>query len=197
MTQNNSQKQGENHMLATMQEARNDRPTRWFIVASHPRKEFDAMHWIIGRGMDAYVPIVRAIQRRARGKTAAVLEPMFRNYLFVGDPMDGKRDLIPNLPCVMRVLEATGSNGRWATLRDSVVQAIFQQEMHERFAMPPEPKKRITFKPGAMLRIVDGKFVGFAARFDRLASRDRIVVLHNLLGCEVKTTLDQAQVVAA
>lgn len=170
------------------------RPKAWFVVASEPRCEFKAKHWIIGKGIHAYVPIVRAIKRRARGKTAAVLEPMFRNYLFVGDPEDGRRDLIPHLPCVMKVLEL---NGRWATLADAVVLAIFQQEMLERFAMPPEPKKRHEFKPNAMLRIIDGQFKGFEARFDCLASKDRISILMWLLGREVKTTLNVDQVVAA
>jgi transcription antitermination factor NusG len=180
-------------MLAKTMES-DFRPAHWFIVVSEPRAEFKAMQWIIGRGIHAYVPVVRAIQRRARGKTASILEPMFRNYLFVGDPENGKRDLIPHLPCVMKVLE---SNGRWATLSDRAVQLIFQQEMTERFAMPPEPKKAKQFKPKEALKIIDGQFAGFNCRFDRLATKNRIEVLHWLLGREVRTTLHADQVAAA
>lgn len=188
----NQQKQGE-YMLAVMHPD-DIRPKHWFIVVSEPRAEFKAAHWITGRGIHAYVPIVRAIQRRARGKTAAILEPMFRNYIFVGDPADNRRDLIPHLPCVMKVLER---NGRWATLSDFVVMAIFQQEMMERFAMPPEPKKAKKFKPNEALKIIDGQFAGFNCRFDRLATKNRIEVLHWLLGREVRTTLHADQVAAA
>lgn len=173
------------------------RPTHWFIVASEPRAEFKAMHWIIGRGIHAYVPVVRAIQRRARGKTVAILEPMFRSYLFVGDTGDERRDLIPHLPGVMNVMKGTGSDGRWATLSDFVIQAIFQQEMTERFAMPPEPKKAKQFKPNEALKIINGQFAGFNCRFDRLATKNRIEVLHYLLGREVRTTLHADQVAAA
>jgi len=184
-------------MLARTQDQPNNRPKHWFIVVSEPRAEFKAAHWITGRGIHTYVPIVRAIQRRARGKAAAVLEPMFRNYLFVGDPADKRRDLIPNLPCVMKVIKSTDDSGRWATLSDKVVLAIFQQEMMERFAMPPEPKKRLNLKPGDMIKIVDGQFMGFEGRFDRLASKDRISILFWLLGREVRMTLSADQVVAA
>ena len=173
------------------------RPKSWFIVVSEPRCEFKASHWITGRGIHTYVPIVRAIQRRARGKTAAILEPMFRNYLFVGDPADGRRDLIPNLPCVMKVLKSTDGSGRWATLKDATILKIFQQEMTERFAMPPEPKKAKQFKPNEALKIVDGQFAGFNCRFDRLASKDRISILFWLLGREVRMTLSADQVAAA
>ena len=181
-------------MLARTQEQPNARPKHWFIVTSEPRSEFKAAHWITGNGIQAYVPVVRAIQRRARGKIANVLEPMFRNYLFVADPEDGRRDMIPHLPCVMRMLE---SNGKWATLSDAAVLKIFQQEMMERFAMPQEAEKRHVFKPGDMVLITDGQFKGFQGRFDRLATKDRLVVLHWLLGCEVKTTLKADQVAAA
>src|ERR1035437_7423940 len=184
-------------MLAKTQVQPIDRPKHWFIVASEPRAEFKAMHLIIGRGIHAYVPVVRAIQRRARGKTVAILEPMFRSYLFVGDTDDWRRDLIPNLPCLMKVLESTGGNGRWATLSDYVIQAIFQQEMTERFAMPPEPKKAKVFKQNEALKIINGQFAGFNCRFDRLATKDRIEVLHWLLGREVRTTLRADQVAAA
>lgn len=171
------------------------RPRNWFIVVSEPRCEFKAMHWIIGKGIHAYVPLVRGIQRRSRGKTAAVLEPMFRNYLFVGEPDDKeKRAQIPYLPCVMKVLEL---NDRWATLSDEVVLAIFQQEMTERFAMPIEPKKRHVFKPGDMIKIIDGQFKGFDGRFDRLANKERLSVLMWLLGREVRLTLHADQVAAA
>ena len=170
------------------------RPANWFIVTSAPRKEFDAMHWLIGSAIHAYVPLARAIQRRARGKTAAVLEPMFRGYLFVGDPGTDRRDLIPATPGVQRVLDV---NGRWKIISDRIVQAIYQQELEERFRPPPEAKKRHVFKAGEFVKIVDGQFAGFAGRFDRLAGKDRIVVLHWLLGCEVKTTLHADQVVAA
>jgi transcription antitermination factor NusG len=122
---------------------------------------------------------------------------MFRNYLFVGDTENGKRDLIPNLPCVMKVLKCTDDSGRWATLSDRLVLAIFQQEMTERFAMPVEPNKRRVFRPGDMVRIIEGQFAGFDGRFDRLAGKDRISILFWLLGREVRTTIHADQVAVA
>lgn len=171
------------------------RPAHWFVVTSAPRKEFEAMHWLKSGGIPhAYVPVARTIQRRARGRTAAVLEPMFRGYLFVGDPGDERRDMIPHMPCVQRVLE---TNGRWKTLSDTIVLGIFQQETDKHANTPAELKWLPRLKPGDFVRFTEGQFAGFTGRFEQLAGRDRIVVLFSLLGRDVRTTIDATQVVAA
>lgn len=164
---------------------------RWFVVHTRPNAETRALDNLRRQGFETFLP--RHKRRRAHARRVDVVErPLFPRYLFVAFDLVGapwrsilgtfgvsdliRRGDVPT-PVPEGVVEA---------LRAGVDAAAFDEL---------EPAARM--RAGDAVRVLAGPFADLIGRFQALADTDRVVVLFDLLGREVRATLSTRAVAAA
>jgi transcriptional antiterminator RfaH len=159
---------------------------RWFVVRTHPNSEFKALANILRQGYGAYLPRYRKRRRHAR-KTDVVQSPLFPGYLFV--EMDPERARWRALNSTLGVSELICQNGMPAVVPDDVIGTIRAHEDVEGYVLLGY---QTNLKPGDAARIDRGAMADRIGIFDCLSDRDRVFVLLDLLGRQVRVELSLA-----
>ena len=163
---------------------------RWYVINSKATKETVAEVNLKNQGFEAYLPRYRKERRHAR-KVSTVLAPLFPRYLFVSLDVDSKGwAAIKSTIGVSHVL----CNGSCPLpVPEGVVDAIREREGEGGF-LKLEPSR---FKKGQPLRVLKGPFEEMIGLFTEQQDANRIVLLLDLLGREVKVHVESRSVVAA
>ena len=153
----------------------------WLALYTKPHKEYLVRDQLSRQGVDIYLPEVRvAVRRRGRRET----KPFFQHYLFARlDPNDALVVKLRWTPGLRRIVSAGGEP---VPVPDEVVAALRQRLTDMGEIEPEQP-----FKPGDVVRIVQGPFEGLEAVFDqRLSPRGRVRVFLELMSRWVAADLD-------
>ena len=155
-------------------------PNRWYAVYTQARMEHWARSNLWERGHEVYLPIYRRQRRHAR-KTDWVSAPLFPRYLFVtANPKGPNRSSIMSAPGVIN-LETFGD--RPATVPDTIIQEIRDRENEVGHVQLLDLKSLIV---GEQVRIHSGIMTDHVGLFERCYDANRVVILLNLLGREVR-----------
>jgi len=164
----------------------------WCVAHTHPLKEGVAKQHLIHQGYQVYLPRFRKIRRHAR-KVEEVLMPLFPRYLFVG--MDLERD-------------------RWRSVNST--RGVAYLLMHQDFVPARVPAhviadlraqeigdeivplaSLVTFVKGEKVRILEGAFQDHVATFEGWDAKNRVQLLLQLMGREIKVSFPWEAVEAA
>ncbi|MDA1099107.1 MAG: transcriptional activator RfaH [Proteobacteria bacterium] len=155
-------------------------PAPWYAVYTQARMESWARSNLWERGFEVYLPLYRKQRRHAR-KTDWVSAPLFPRYLFVAaDPQPRQSRAINTAPGVVGLV-AFGE--RPGVISDRVIQAIRAREDaagHVRLV------DRDSLVPGEQVRLQSGAMADHIGLFERRGDGERVVILLNLLGREVR-----------
>ncbi len=164
---------------------------RWYVAYTQPQSEFRAADHLRRQGFEAYLPLCRRIRRHAR-REETVLRPLFPRYVFVALDLDADRWRSVNGTVGVGRLVCHGE--RPAALPDGVVEGLRISEIDEGVV----PLSRLVlFDPGARLRVLDGAFAGQTGTYHAMTEAERVVLLFNLIGAEVRVTVPIHAVEAA
>lgn len=161
---------------------------RWYAVNTQPRAEDRAMQNLLRQGFQAYLPQVRKTVRHAR-KTQQVRAPLFPSYLFVALDLGAQAWHAINGTFGVRHLITNGD--RPAALPDGIVEGL-QSEQDGDGLLPVQAPDLL--RPGSQVEIVAGGLAEKIATILRLAEQDRVVVLLDMLGRTVETSVPMAHV---
>lgn len=164
---------------------------RWYAAYTQAQAELRAAGHLRRQGFDSYLPLCRRIQRHAR-REEAVLRPLFPRYVFVALNLDTDRWRSVNGTIGVSRLVCHGE--RPAALPDGVVEDLRISEIDE--GVVPL-SLLVLFDPGARLRVLDGAFTGQIGIYHDMTEAERVVLLFNLIGREVKITVPIHAVEAA
>ena len=157
--------------------------SEWYLVYCKARQEDVAAQGLVEQGYDVYLPKLRVKKRRASGM-ALVEEPLFPRYLFVStchaaqsiSPVRSTRGVQKLVKFGTYMLPVTGD----------IVTAIREREDPEtgyhRLELPG-------LKPGDQVRIRSGAFAGIEGIFQKRSSKDRVVVLLEILGQQAEAAI--------
>lgn len=157
--------------------------TAWYVVHTHANAEAKALTHLTRQGYDAYLPRQRRWRRHAR-RRELVLRPLFPRYLFVAHDLFE----MPWRP----ILSTVGVSGlvrrgdRPAPVPPGVVEEIREQERLHAFDQTGDARK---LHAGDQVRVMNGPFADLMGKFCGLADRERVFVLLDMLGREVRTCL--------
>jgi transcriptional antiterminator RfaH len=164
---------------------------RWYVVYSRPRAEGTALANLARQGYRVYLPRYRTTIRHAR-RREPVSRPLFPRYLFAGFDLAAMR--------WRPILSTFGVSGivragdEPVPVPDPLVTALRLQEAAGLFdRMTGTRAPRI----GELVRVTAGAFQEMVGRLIELRDQDRVVVLLELLGREVRAQLASAAVEAA
>lgn len=156
---------------------------RWFVVHTHPNGEFKALANIVRQGFGAYLPRYLKRRRHAR-KTDMIQSPLFPGYLFV--EMDPEHARWRALNSTSGVSGLICQNGSPAPVPEQIIGTIRAREDAEGYVVLGHQK---TLSPGDSVNIDKGAMAGHTGIFDCMTDRDRVFLLLELLGRQVRVKL--------
>jgi transcriptional antiterminator RfaH len=164
---------------------------RWYVAQTQANGEAKAAEHLRRQGYEIYLP--RYLKRRCHArKVDFVAKPLFPRYLFVAIDMATQR---------WRSIQSTSGVSRLVTNGDEpaavpegIVRALRAQEDAKGFVkLDAAP----AFAPGDKVRVLAGAFVDNAGLFNGMADHDRVSILLEMLGRQVRVVLDADLVAAA
>ena len=164
---------------------------RWYVAYTQPQAERRAAAHLKRQGFDAYLPQCRRIRRHAR-REETVLKPLFPRYLFVALDLDADRWHAVNGTIGVSRLVCHGE--RPTALPEGVVEGLRDAEIDEG-AVPLS--RLVLFDAGARLRVLDGAFAGQTGLYHGMTEAERVVLLFDLIGREVRVAVPIHAVEAA
>ncbi|GAB4352929.1 MAG: transcription/translation regulatory transformer protein RfaH [Kiloniellaceae bacterium] len=152
---------------------------RWYVAQTQARGEERARCNLERQGFRTYLPRYRRTRSHARRRDA-VLAPLFPGYIFV--ELDLETAPWRSINGTFGVSRLVCHGERPAPLPEGVVAAIAARENADGVIVL-QPRG---FRKGEALRIVSGALADCLGFFERMADRDRVVLLLELLGRKVR-----------
>ena len=166
--------------------------TGWYCVHTLPRAEATALANLRRQGFEAWLPRYRRARRHAR-RTDQVAAPLFPGYLFLAlDPATTPwRAINGTFGC--RYLICHGD--RPAALPPGFVAGLRAEADIDGFLPARDPLARLM--PGDAVRIIEGPLGDLVGRLQALSDSERVILLLDVLGRQVRVTLPRTAVDAA
>lgn len=154
---------------------------RWFVAKTQPNAEKKALFHLERQGFDVYLPMyLRRISHARRISWGP--RPLFPTYLFVSVPRAGQRWSAINSTIGISHL-VSDSRGP-LPVPEGIVEEL-QHSADERGLTLTG--RKIPFERGAEVQIMAGAFSDHIGRFECASDDDRVVILLDILGRQVKT----------
>lgn len=164
--------------------------TRWYVVQTHPNAEAKALAHLNRQGFRAYLPRYRKSRRHAR-KVEIVKAPLFPGYMFV--ELDVTTEQWRPIRSTVGVTRLICNGDTPVPVPAGIVEDIVARETEDGLLDVTDPSP---WKPGDTVQVIDGPMTGQVGWFQKLADKDRIMVLLELLGRQVAMPVKRAAVVS-
>jgi len=163
----------------------------WYVAHTKPRRERVAMENLARQHYGVYLPQLKVV-RNVRGLQRIRFEPLFPRYLFF-QPQNTEHSIAP-VRSTVGVNALVRFGGMPAILRAATIDCLrqFEAEQHRL-----DLTELSNLAPGRTVLITTGPFAGLEGLV-AMVSRQRVVVLMQLLGQETKVRLspDELKVAA-
>jgi transcriptional antiterminator RfaH len=154
----------------------------WYLVFSKAQQEGKAQANLERQGYRVFLPMIRQMRRR-KGKRQQILEPMFPRYLFIHlDRINDNWGPIRSTFGVSGIVRFGLEPGK---VPDEVIDNLIRRGNDEGIIDLDAP----AFQPGDRVQILEGPMQGYAAIFHAKSSRDRVLLLLDLVGKQVRVQL--------
>jgi len=164
---------------------------RWFVAHTHPNAEAKAKWHLDRQGFESYFPRYLKRRRHAR-RVETVAAPLFPRYLFVAVDLATQR--WRSIYSTIGVTRLVCNGDEPTAVPRGIVEALKGREDASGFI---KLDRRLPFRPGDKIRVLDGAFTSCLGLFEGMPERERIAILLELLGRKVRVVLDADLVAAA
>ena len=159
----------------------------WYLVYTKPRQEALAQANLERQGYGVYLPKVRQMRRR-RGKEEGGGEPPFQGYLFIH--LDTQSDNWGPIRSTFGVASLVRFGSEPAQVPNGLVAHLKAQEGQEGLHEWAEPKLKV----GDRVRVAEGPLKGVEGVLLAKSGQERVMLLLEMLGKEVRTHLATGQI---
>ncbi|HWP27395.1 MAG TPA: transcriptional activator RfaH [Xanthobacteraceae bacterium] len=164
---------------------------RWYVVQTQPHCETKAKIHLGRQGFVTYLPRYLRQRRHAR-RCEIVPRPLFPNYLFVA--FDIARDRWRSIHSTVGVNHLVMAGEEPAPVPDGVVEEIRGREGRDGYVVLGLPAGA---KIGGQVRLIDGIFADTRGILERIVDTQRVAILLQLLGREVRVSVPSATICIA
>ena len=154
----------------------------WYLVYTKPRQENQAQENLVRQGYEVYLPRVRLMRKR-RGRQVAIIEPLFPRYLFIR--LDSQNDNWSPIRSTIGVASLVRFGTSPARVPGDFVAYLMTREGEEGLHAWAEP----ALTAGERMRVTEGPFKGYEGILLAKTGHDRVLLLLDMLGKEVRTNL--------
>lgn len=158
----------------------------WYLVYTKPRQEEIAVTNLARQAYGVYLPHVRQARKR-QGRRVMVVEPLFPRYLFIS--LDAQTDNWGPIRSTLGVASLVRFGQEPARVPDQLITFLKTREDTEGLHDWAEP----VFEAGHRVRVAEGAFQGYEGILLAHTSRERVVVLLDILGRQVRTKIAMTQ----
>lgn len=163
----------------------------WCVVYTKPNCERRAFEHLRRQGYEVYLPFHK--RRRSHARRVEIVEkPLFPRYLFVAIDLMATR-WRPILGTV-GVAEVLRYGDAPQVLSHEVIDALRDREARDAFD-DIDPVRNL--RRGDKVRVLQGPFADLIGRFQSMADGERVNVLLQLLGREVRTRIQAVALATA
>jgi transcriptional antiterminator RfaH len=155
----------------------------WYLVYAKARQESVAIANLERQGYTAYLPLMHQARRRL-GRRVSIIAPMFPRYLFIH--LDSETDNWGPIRSTLGVVSIVRFGQRPAKVPEALVQLLRSHEDPQGIQITTPDD----LKPGTRVRVTDGSFTGYEGIFEAKSSRQRVVVLLDIMGRITRTSLE-------
>ena len=163
---------------------------QWYVVHTRPHQEQRAEVNLTRQGYRVWLPVMERSRRRAR-RIETGHAPLFPQYVFV--ELDIGREPWRAINGTFGVKRLLADGPQPQALPEEFVTALREATGTDGVSTPAPPD----LQPGDAVTIATGPFVECAAVVLRLAPRERVEVLLDVLGGQVPARLPRRAVVSA
>jgi transcriptional antiterminator RfaH len=168
-----------------------DPSCRWYVAQTHPHAEAKAEVHLRRQGYSVYVPRYLKRRRHAR-RSDTVAAPLFPRYLFVAIDIATQR--WRSVQSTIGVARLVCHGERPAVLDGGIIRGLRNREDARGFV---QVERRVTFKAGDPVRVQEGAFASCLGLFEGVTDAERVTILLDLLGRQVRVALDLDFIAAA
>lgn len=158
-------------------------PVGWIALYTKANQEKTAITNIERQGFDAYCPMIERIRKHAR-KIDMVRRPLFPSYVFVR--LDEQKFQWRLLLSTIGVQSVIRFNNRLGFMPDGLIDELREYEEHNILRQ----KMALKVKPGMKVKMLDGPFQNLIAKVLSLPEKDRVWLLLEIMGSEVRVQHD-------
>ena len=155
--------------------------TEWIVAHCHANAEFKAETHLRRQGFEVYLPKFKTTRRHAR-RVENVIRPLFPRYLFIG--FDANSTHWRPIRSTVGVSHLLTAGERPLVAPEWVVEQLRQREDDSGLFSGAGGNP---FKKGDAIQIVTGPFADHVGIFDALNESQRVAVLLDIMGRQVKT----------
>jgi transcriptional antiterminator RfaH len=156
---------------------------RWYLVYCKPRQEQTARVNLGRQGYESYLPLVRQARKR-QGRRITVVTPMFPRYLFIH--LSDQTDNWGPIRSTLGVVSLVRFGMKPAQVPEDLIATLRKREDEDGIQILPLDN----YRQGARIRITEGGFAGYEGIFLARSGTERVTVLLNLLGRQIRTRVD-------
>jgi len=152
----------------------------WYLVYTKPRQEEVAQTNLVRQGYGVYLPHVREARKR-QGRRMMLVEPLFPRYLFIY--LDTHTDNWGPIRSTLGVASLVRFGQEPARIPDELIDFLKTREGQAGLHDWAERN----YRAGDKVRVAEGAFRGYEGILQARTSRERVVVLLDILGRPVRT----------
>lgn len=154
----------------------------WYLVYTKARQEDVALTNLARQGYSTYLPRCRHMRKR-KGRSMPMIEPLFPRYLFIH--LDIHTDNWGPIRSTLGVASLVRFGQKPAPVPDALIAFLRSREGGDGLHNWAEPE----YRTGDRVRVADGPLEGYEGILLAKTSRERVVVLLDILGKQVRTQL--------
>lgn len=155
----------------------------WIALCTKPNQEQTAIVNIERQGFEAYCPSIMRTRRHAR-KVDQVRRPLFPSYVFAR--LDGKKLQWRPLLSTYGVQSVVRFSNKLGFMPDGLIEDLRDNEHAGNLQQLAAPKIR----PGMQVKMMDGPFQDIIAKVLSLPEKDRVWLLLDIMGRQVRIQQD-------
>ena len=159
----------------------------WYLVYSKPRQEKGAVENLVRQHFEVYFPQIR-VWRTRRGIRQLVVEPLFPRYLFIH--LDSHSDNWAPIRSTLGVTSLVRFGMEPAHVPDEMVKFLKSRQNAEGLHEWAEPALAV----GGRARVISGPLAGYEGVLLAKSSRERVVILLDLVSGQIRARLNPAQI---
>ena len=154
--------------------------TDWYVANTHVNAETKAAGHLLQQGFSVYLPKYMKLHSHARRKKW-VPRPLFPRYLFVGiSPENARWRAIQSTIGISHLISFGASP---ASVPNVVIDVLRQREDEKGMVVL---KPASLFKKGERVKLMSGALGEQIGLFDHIDDKERVVVLLDMLGRQVR-----------
>lgn len=166
--------------------------SNWYVVHTQPMAEQRALANLVRQGYEAYLPLYRRRRSHAR-RVELVQRPLFPRYLFVR--FDPKVDHWRSILGTFGVSGLVRIGDVPIPVPSGIVEDLRANQAARSFDDEIAPARKLAV--GERIRVLAGPFSDLVGKFQALADSERVIVLLEMLGREVRVRLPDRAVAVA